>query len=133
MIIGWFMRLFSSDGGARAKGTTCLPSTFAPHRHRHRQIMHTHKESASELMSSHGSPVVASFFFHSPFLFLYCCMLVSWREQKWSKGKVREKVANQVLFNEDTYTRCLAEVPKVRYNTARYDTVGCDATRQDSG
>lgn len=34
-------------------------------------------------------------------------------EQKWSKGKVREKVANQVLFNEDTYSRCLAEVPKV--------------------
>lgn len=23
-------------------------------------------------------------------------------------------MANQVLFNEDTYTRCLAEVPKVR-------------------
>lgn len=22
-------------------------------------------------------------------------------------------MANQVLFNEDTYTRCLAEVPKV--------------------
>ncbi|CAM9390418.1 unnamed protein product [Ectocarpus fasciculatus] len=34
------------------------------------------------------------------------------RKKKWSKGKVREKVANQVLFNEDTYTRCLAEVPK---------------------
>lgn len=41
------------------------------------------------------------------------------REQKWSKGKVREKVANQVLFNEDTYTRCLAEVPKVRKYTGR--------------
>lgn len=36
-------------------------------------------------------------------------------EQKWSKGKVREKVANQVLFNEDTYNRCLSEVPKVSY------------------
>ncbi|CAN0488743.1 unnamed protein product, partial [Scytosiphon promiscuus] len=40
------------------------------------------------------------------------------REQKWSKGKVREKVANQVLFNEDTYVRCLAEVPKMKLITA---------------
>ncbi|CAM9343092.1 unnamed protein product, partial [Sphacelaria rigidula] len=39
-------------------------------------------------------------------------------KQKWSKGKVREKVANQVLFNEDTYTRCLAEVPKMKLITA---------------
>ena len=34
--------------------------------------------------------------------------------QKWSKGKVREKVANKVLFEEDLYARFNAEVPKVR-------------------
>ncbi|CAN0211099.1 unnamed protein product, partial [Ascophyllum nodosum] len=40
------------------------------------------------------------------------------RKKKWSKGKVREKVANQVLFNEDTYSRCLSEVPKMKLITA---------------
>jgi ribosomal protein S25 len=35
-------------------------------------------------------------------------------EQKWSKGKVREKVANKVLFDNDLYTRLSAEIPKVR-------------------
>jgi hypothetical protein len=35
-------------------------------------------------------------------------------EQKWSKGKMREKVANKVLFDEDLHTRLEAEIPKVR-------------------
>ena len=39
------------------------------------------------------------------------------KKKKWSKGKVREKVANKVLFDDETYTRFLAEIPKVR---------GCD-------
>lgn len=34
--------------------------------------------------------------------------------QKWNKGKVREKLANAVLFDEKTYERLVAEVPKVR-------------------
>jgi small subunit ribosomal protein S25e len=33
--------------------------------------------------------------------------------QKWSKGKNREKVANKVFLDEDTYNRLLSEVPKV--------------------
>jgi hypothetical protein len=33
--------------------------------------------------------------------------------QKWNKGKVREKLANAVLFDEKTYERLVAEVPKV--------------------
>ena len=36
------------------------------------------------------------------------------KKKKWSKGKVREKVANKVLFDDETYTRFLAEIPKVR-------------------
>lgn len=34
--------------------------------------------------------------------------------QKWSKGKVREKLQNLVLFDQKTYDRMLVEVPKVR-------------------
>lgn len=35
-------------------------------------------------------------------------------EQKWSKGKMREKVANKVLFDQETYdNRLLTEIPKV--------------------
>ena len=35
-------------------------------------------------------------------------------EQKWSKGKQREKVANKVLFEEELYARFNAEVPKMK-------------------
>ena len=41
-------------------------------------------------------------------------------EQKWSKGKMREKVANKVLFDQETYdSRLLTEIPKVRNARAR--------------
>jgi hypothetical protein len=39
----------------------------------------------------------------------YVCPLC----QKWNKGKVREKLANAVMFDEKTYERLVAEVPKV--------------------
>ena len=35
-------------------------------------------------------------------------------EQKWSKGKSREKVANKIQFEEELYNRFIAEVPKVQ-------------------
>lgn len=35
-------------------------------------------------------------------------------KKKWSKGKVREKAAHKVLFDQETYDRLLVEVPKVR-------------------
>ena len=38
-------------------------------------------------------------------------------KKKWSKGKVRDQVANKVLFDEDTYARLLAEVPKMKLIT----------------
>ena len=34
-------------------------------------------------------------------------------EQKWSKGKLREKLNSKVLFDEDGWLRLQAEVPKV--------------------
>ena len=34
-------------------------------------------------------------------------------KKKWSKGKNREKVSNKVLYDQETYDRLLAEVPKV--------------------
>merc|ERR1712054_28855 len=39
------------------------------------------------------------------------------KKKKWSKGKVREKVANKVLFDDETYTRFLAEIPKMKLIT----------------
>jgi small subunit ribosomal protein S25e len=39
-------------------------------------------------------------------------------KKKWSKGKVREKTANQVLFQQETYERLLNEVPKMKLITA---------------
>ena len=35
-------------------------------------------------------------------------------EQKWSKAKSRDANANKVQFEEELYTRFMAEVPKVR-------------------
>merc|ERR1711998_185835 len=34
------------------------------------------------------------------------------KKKKWSKGKVKEKLANLVLFDKTTYDKCLADVPK---------------------
>jgi len=35
-------------------------------------------------------------------------------KKKWSKGRVREKAQNMVLFDQPTYDRLLAEVPKMK-------------------
>ncbi|EIE20021.1 ribosomal protein S25, partial [Coccomyxa subellipsoidea C-169] len=37
--------------------------------------------------------------------------------QKWSKGKMKEKVNNQVLFDQATYDKLLSEVPKYKLIT----------------
>lgn len=37
--------------------------------------------------------------------------------QKWSKGKVKEKLANLVLFDKTTYEKMLADVPKQKLIT----------------
>ena len=37
--------------------------------------------------------------------------------QKWSKGKQKEKVNNMVLFDQATYDKMLAEVPKFKLVT----------------
>ena len=39
--------------------------------------------------------------------------------QKWSKGKVREKLQNAVMFDQKQYDRMNAEVPKVRCSTVQ--------------
>ena len=39
------------------------------------------------------------------------------KKKKWSKGKNRDQVVNKVLFDEDTYARLLAEVPKMKLIT----------------
>ncbi|XLT08701.1 hypothetical protein HN51_054494, partial [Arachis hypogaea] len=37
--------------------------------------------------------------------------------QKWSKGKQKEKVNNQVLFDQGTYDKLLSEAPKFKLIT----------------
>eukprot|EP00966_Prymnesium_polylepis_P256827 5932591-Prymnesium_polylepis.1 len=39
------------------------------------------------------------------------------RAQKWSKGKVKEKLANLVLFDKATYDKMIADVPKQKLIT----------------
>jgi small subunit ribosomal protein S25e len=38
-------------------------------------------------------------------------------KKKWSKGRVREKAQNMVLFDQPTYDRLVAEVPKMKLIT----------------
>jgi small subunit ribosomal protein S25e len=37
--------------------------------------------------------------------------------QKWSKGKLKDKVNNAVLFDQATYDKLLSEVPKYKQIT----------------
>merc|ERR1719367_2739047 len=37
--------------------------------------------------------------------------------KKWSKGQVKEKLANSVMFDEPTYDRLLKEIPKTKLIT----------------
>jgi small subunit ribosomal protein S25e len=37
--------------------------------------------------------------------------------QKWSKGKVKDKAANLVLFDEEVYAKLYKEVPKFKLIT----------------
>lgn len=37
--------------------------------------------------------------------------------QKWSKGKVREKLQNAVMFDQKLYDRLVAEIPKMKLIT----------------
>lgn len=39
------------------------------------------------------------------------------KKKKWSKGKVKEKANNLVLFDEDTYKKLMAECPKYKLIT----------------
>ncbi|GHP06443.1 40S ribosomal protein S25 [Pycnococcus provasolii] len=39
------------------------------------------------------------------------------KKKKWSKGKTKEKVNNFVLFDQPTYDKLMAEVPKYKMIT----------------
>ena len=39
------------------------------------------------------------------------------KKKKWSKGKNKEKANNQVLFEQSTYDKLMAEVPKYKMIT----------------
>jgi small subunit ribosomal protein S25e len=39
------------------------------------------------------------------------------KKKKWSKGKMKEKVNNLVLFDQATYDKLIAEVPKYKMIT----------------
>jgi ribosomal protein S25 len=44
---------------------------------------------------------------------LCCASFILKREQKWSKGKSKDKMNSKVLFDEDGWKRLQDEVPKV--------------------
>ena len=48
------------------------------------------------------------------------------KKKKWSKGKMKEKVNNLVLFDQPTYDKLLAEVPKYKMITT---SILCDRLR----
>ncbi|EEH54783.1 uncharacterized protein MICPUCDRAFT_28202 [Micromonas pusilla CCMP1545] len=48
------------------------------------------------------------------------------KKKKWSKGKNKEKANNQVLFEQSTYDKLLAEVPKYKMITI---SILCDRLR----
>merc|ERR1711957_1114313 len=39
------------------------------------------------------------------------------KKKKWSKGKVKEKLANAVMFDKATYDKMLKEIPKAKLIT----------------
>merc|ERR1712207_113061 len=39
------------------------------------------------------------------------------KKKKWSKGKVKEKLANMVMFDKATYDKMLKEIPKAKLIT----------------
>ena len=39
------------------------------------------------------------------------------KKKKWSKGKVKEKLQNLVLFDKISYERCLNDIPKQKLIT----------------
>ena len=39
------------------------------------------------------------------------------RKKKWSKGKVKEKLMNLVLFDKSTYDKLIKEIPKAKLVT----------------
>lgn len=61
--------------------------------------------------------------FESLVIFNVVTLELFWRNvfavllQKWSKGKVRDKLNNQVLFDKPTYEKLLKEVPQYKLIT----------------
>merc|ERR1712238_475306 len=39
------------------------------------------------------------------------------RKKKWSKGKVKEKLANMIAFDKATYDKMIKEIPKAKLIT----------------
>ena len=48
------------------------------------------------------------------------------KKKKWSKGKAKEKANNQILFEQSTYDKLMAEVPKYKMITI---SILCDRLR----
>ena len=63
--------------------------------------------------------VVCSFSINkNQILFAFVCLRsFYWCQQKWSKGKQKEKVNNMVLFDQATYDKLLSEAPKFKLIT----------------
>lgn len=47
------------------------------------------------------------------------------RKKKWSKGKVKEKLMNAVLFDKTTYDKLMKEIPKTKLITTAVVSERC--------
>ena len=45
------------------------------------------------------------------------------KKKKWAKGKVKEKLANLVMFDKATYDKMMKEIPKARVFLSRLEGV----------
>ena len=53
------------------------------------------------------------------------------KKKKWAKGKVKEKLANMVMFDKATYDKLMKEIPKAERTCMR--SVQCGAGQCGAG
>lgn len=69
------------------------------------------------IVALHVSRILFHLEYYKAFLIQNFFFLILWFEQKWSKGKVRDKLNNLVLFDKATYEKLYKEVPNYKLIT----------------
>jgi hypothetical protein len=79
-----------------------------------------HRSLHAGQFSTQGTCTCIPFLIHIiPPLRLLCTFFLNLcsKKKKWSKGKMKEKVNNLVLFDQATYDKLIGEVPKYKMIT----------------